>query len=174
MTEDASIRFSSSMPIIVLSRPAGQEGADWQEHDRGPGYFTLPAGYEVRIRIKGIDDRQLFTLAKEMQGVEALHFLDLSENRNVTNEGLQYIKTLTQLTGLNLSSCSITDTGLKHLIEMPRLAYLNLSFCNRLSDPALKYIEANRRLEYVDLQGCLGISKGGLARIRRKNLTIYR
>lgn len=174
MAEDTSIRFSSSMPIIVLSRPEGQPGADWQEVDRGPGYFAIPAGHEARIRIKGIDDQQLLNLVKEMEGVEALHFLDLSENRNVTNLGLQHLKGLPQLTGLNLSSCSITDTGLKHLIDLPHLAYLNLAYCNRLSDPALKYLEANRRLEYIDLQGCLGISKGGLSRVRRKNLTIYR
>lgn len=162
------------MPIIVLSRLAGQTAIDWQEVDRGPGYFSIPADQEVRIRIKSIDDQQLLTLVKEMEGVEALHFLDLAENRNVTNEGLQHLKVLTQLTGLNLSSCSITDTGLKHLVGLPNLAYLNLSFCNRLSDPALKHIEANRHIEYVDLQGCLGISKAGLSRIRRKNLTIYR
>lgn len=174
MTEDTSIRFSSSMPITVLSRPEGQAGIDWQEIDRGPGYFSVPDGYEVRIRIKGIDDQQLATLVKEMEGVEVVHFLDLAENRNITNDGLQHLKSLTQLTGMNLSSCSITDTGLKHLIELPRLAYLNLSYCNRLSDPSLKYLESNRHLEYIDIQGCLGISKAALSRVRRKNLTIYR
>jgi Leucine-rich repeat (LRR) protein len=174
MSEQAMTRFSSSMPVIVLTRPAGQDGIDWQEMDRGPGYFSIPAEHELRIRIKGIDDQDLLHLVKELQDVEALRFLDLAENRNVTNEGIQHLKALTQLTGLNLSSCSVTDTGLKPLVALHRLAYLNLSYCNRLSDPALKHIEAIRSLVYVDLQGCLGIGQGGLARVRRKNLTIYR
>lgn len=174
MTEEESlIRFSSTLPIIIFSRPAGSD-IDWQEVDRGPGYFSIPAGEDIRVKIKGINDADMLELANDLQGVQELRFLDLAENRNVTNEGLVRIKGLTSLTGLNLSSCSITNTGLNHLRELRRLAYLNLSYCSRLSDPALKTLEAMRNLTFVDLQGCLGFTNGGLARIRRRNLTIYR
>ncbi len=173
MPENETTHFSSALPVVVLARPAGQE-LDWQELDRGPGYFHVPAGQEIRVRIKGIDDVALAELAGELQGVPALRFLDLSENRNITNEGLARLKTLPQLTGLNLSSCSITNTGLQHLTDLRQLAYLNLSFCSRLSDPALKTLEAMKNLTYVDLQGCLGFTNGGFARVRRRNLTIYR
>jgi hypothetical protein len=173
MTEETLTRFSSALPVIIYSRPFGEE-IDWQEADRGPGYFQVSAGHEIRIRIKGINDVDLANLVDELQGVQEIHFLDLAENRNVTNEGLARIKGMRQLTGLNLSSCSITNTGLAALRDLPRLAYLNLSYCSRLSDPALKTLDAMKHLVYVDLQGCLGFTNGGLARVRRRSLTIYR
>ncbi len=173
MAEEGPTRFSSSLPIIIFSRPAGED-VDWQEVDRGPGYFAVPGGHEIRVRLKSIDDADLAGLVSELQGVQALHFLDLSENRNVTNDGLVKLKALPQLTGLNLSSCSITNTGLEHLRGLPRLEYLNLSYCRSLSDPALKTLEAMKNLSFVDLLGCLSITNGGLARVRRRSLTIHR
>jgi hypothetical protein len=159
------------MPVIVLTRPS-DTSLDWQELDRGPGYFTVPAGHEVRVRIKGIRDSDLPALVSELQDIEALRFLDLSENRNVTNDGLPRLRGLPQLTGLNLSSCTITDSGLVYLRDLRRLEFLDLSYCNRLTDGALKTLESMRSLVYVSLLGCLGISNGGLARIRRKSLVI--
>jgi hypothetical protein len=173
MSEEATIRFSSALPVIILSRPVGED-VDWQEADRGPGYFNLPAGQEIRVRIKGINDADLAELVGDLQGVQQIHFMDLAENRNVTNDGLARIKAMPQLTGMNLSSCSITNTGLVALRSLTHLAYLNLSYCSRLSDPALKTLEAMKSLVYVDLQGCLGFTNGGLARVRRRTLTIYR
>ena len=171
--EQTQPRFSSTQPVIVLTRPV-EGDAEWQELDRGPGYFAVPDGHEVRVRIKSINDADLYELIQELRDVEDLHFLDLSENRNVTNEGLKHLRLLPQLTGLNLSSCSITNSGLEHLRELPRLASLNLSFCNKLTDAALKTLEAMKRLTYVDLQGCLSITKAGVARVRRRDLEIYR
>jgi hypothetical protein len=172
MSENAS-SFSSTQPIFVLTRPAGSD-QDWQDLDRGPGYFNVPEGHEVRVRIKSIDDQDLHELVKELQDVDSLRFLDLAENRNVTNSGLMRLKGLPQLTGLNISSCTVTDSGIEQLRELPRLAHLNVSYCNRLTDAALKSFEAMRHLTYVDIQGCLSITKGGLARVRRRNLTLYR
>ena len=174
MSENTQTQFSSAQPVIIYTRPANMPDVDWQELDRGPGYFSVPDGHEVRVRIKGIGDEDLPALVKELQNVAELRFLDLAENRNITNDGLARLRPLAQITGLNLSSCSITSTGLEHLRGLPRLEHLNLSYCNRLTDLALKHIEAMRQLTYVDIKGCLGITKGGLARMRRRNLTIYR
>jgi len=173
MPEDDTIRFSSVLPVIIYARPAGAD-IDWQEADRGPGYFNIPAGQELRVRIKGINDMDVNELMGELHGVQEMHFLDLSENRNVTNEGLARLKAVPQLTWLNLSSCSITDTGLKHLRALPRLTTLILSYCSRLSDPGLKTLEAMKNLTYVDLLGCLGFTHAAFARVRRRSLTIYR
>lgn len=174
MTEGAQLQFSSSLPIIIYIRPQGEPEADWQELDRGPGYFTIPPGYDVRVRAKSINDQQLAELVKELAEVEPLRFLDLSENRNVTNEGLGRLRLLPKLTGLNLSSCSITNPGILHLKDLPKLETLDLSFCNRLSDPSLKTLESIRSLTFVDLRGCQGLTKAGLSRIRRKNFSYYR
>jgi hypothetical protein len=165
-------RFSSSLPIIILTRPEGSS-QDWQEFDRGPGYFDIPADFEVRIRLKSINDEDLLTLVRELEEVEGLRFLDLAENRNVTNTGLGRLKSLPQLVGLNLSSCTINNTGLESLKPLRQLAYLDLSYCSRLQDNALKTLDAMRNLTYVNLLGCLHISKGGLARVRRRNLEIH-
>jgi hypothetical protein len=164
--------FSSALPIIILTRPSSD--VDWQELDRGPGYFQIPAGHEVRVRMKSIDDEDLADLVKELQNVEALRFLDLSENRNVSDKGLTRLHGLAQLTGMNLSSCGITSAGVEYLRELPHLAYLNLSFCNKLNDQVVKILENMRSLTYVDLQGCLSITNGAVSRIRRRNLVVYR
>jgi hypothetical protein len=166
-------RFSSSMPIIVLTRPA-DSALDWQEFDRGPGYFDVPEGLEIRVRLKSINDSDLLELVRELEEVPALRFLDLSENRNVTDQGMARLRSLPQLTGLNLSSCTISNTGLKYLRDLTHIVYLDLSYCNRLEDSALKTLEGMRALTYVNLKGVLSISNGGLSRVRRRTLEIYR
>jgi hypothetical protein len=165
--------FSSTLPIIILTRPIAG-GQDWQDLDRGPGIFTVPAGHEVRVRIKSLRDEDMVGLVRELQPIEALRFLDLSENRNITNMGAVRLRTLTQLTGMNLSSVSVTNLGISYLKDLRHLAYLDLSFCNKINDGALKTLESMRSLMYVSLQGCLNISNGGISRIRRKTLEIYR
>jgi hypothetical protein len=165
--------FSSTLPIIILVRPLGSN-QDWQEFDRGPGFFNVPADNEIRVRIKSIGDGELADLVQELKGVANLRFLDLAENRNVTNDGIARLRGLPQLTGLNLSSCTITNPGLSYLSELRRLERLELSFCNRLSDGAVKILDGMRSLTFVDLQGCLGINKGALSRFRRRTLQIYR
>jgi hypothetical protein len=172
MSENST--FSSELPVIVFTRPADQPDLDWQEIDRGPGYFNIAPGLDVAIKIKSINDQVLGQLVEELKPVEALRYLDLAENRNITNEGLVKLKNLPQLTALNLSSCSITNRGIRHLTDLVNLSRLNLSYCNKLDDPALKTFESMRALTYVDLQGCLGFTKGGLARVRRRSLEIYR
>ncbi len=172
MTEET--HFSSALPVIVYTRPAETPGVDWKEFDRGPGYFHIPAGCEVGVRIKGIDDRTLKSLVAELRGVEPLRFLDLAENRNITDAGMPYLVELKQLTSLNLSSCTITSEGLAVLKRLPRLERLILSYCNKLNDSVLKTLEAMRALTYVDLHGCLSITKGALARVRRRDLEIYK
>lgn len=173
MSEEAPVQFSSTLPIIIYTRPVGQD-IDWQEFDRGPGYFSIPPDQEIRVRIKSINDEDLATVIKELEGVSTLRFLDLAENRNVTNESLIRLKSLPQLTGLNLSSCSINSTGFAHLRALPHLTYLNLSYCNKLTDPALKTMDAMKNLTFVDIRGCLGFTQRGFSQMHRRNLTISR
>ena len=166
--------FSSALPLIVYARPADRPDLDWQEIDRGPGYFHLADGLDIGVRMKGIDDRVLGELVKELHPVNRLRFLDLAENRNITNAGLALLGGLPQLTSLNLSSCTISSAGLAHLKALPHLERLILTFCNKLNDEALKPLEAIRSLEYVDIYGCMGIGQAALSRIRRRNLKIIR
>ncbi len=176
MTEEAESSFSSTLPIIVYSCPqgAGQAAIDWQEVDRGPGYFTVPADQQIGIRIKSIDDSALAILVDELRDLSALVSLDLSENRNLSNESLAVLKGLPQLEMLNLSSTNISSQALNHLKALPNLHRLFLLYCNRLNDSALKILKSIHQIQFVDLQGCLGITNAAFSRVRRRSLSIHR
>lgn len=172
MENAASI--TTTLPLQVLTRPAGQADIDWQELDSGPGYIAIPPDVEVMLRVKGIDDGRLAELVRQVETLPGLTALNLSENRNITDAGLAALKVLPGLTFLNLSSCSLTSTGLDALRSLPRLKHLNLSYCNRLTDAALKPLRSLNALEYLDLQGCVKITNGGVARLSRRGLTIHK
>ena len=166
-------RVSSSFPIEVYIRPIA-DPADWHDFDRGPGIFHIPAGHEVMVRVRRIADRELRELVSELVEWKCLTHLNLSENRNLTDTGLQYLHPIKQLTHLNLSSCSINDHGLVHLIPLPNLESLNLAYCNRLTDACLKHIRAMPRLRHLDLLGCLSITRAGISRLGKSKLSIHR
>jgi hypothetical protein len=167
----ANTAFSTRIEIQVLVRPL-DSGGDWTEFDRGPGYFNLPEDSAAAVRAHGLNDRQLAELAADLANCAPLRYLNLSENRNVTDAGLVCLKALPQLTLLNLSSCALTSAGMANLTGLPRLEWLDLSYCNRLTDDALRPLKKLARLQYLNLQGCVKITNGGVARLRRAGLTI--
>jgi len=173
-TSHPEFHFSTTLPILILTRPAGQSVEDWKEFDRGPGYFNLPEGYEVMIKVKQIDDDSLCQLAQDLAGCDTITSLDLAENRKVTDDGLECLKKLPQLAYLNLSSCDITNSGLPFLLEMQNLRVLNLSYCHRLTDLGLRTLKGLPHLAFLDLQGVLKITKAGMSKIRKTGLTIRR
>jgi hypothetical protein len=164
--------FSSTYPIDVYTRPLDDPKIDWQEFDHGPGIFHIPAGQQVMVKIKQIDDKELRLLVRELAGFTALTYLNLSENRNITNIGMEYLRALEQVSMLNLSSCSITDAGLRHIAAMRKLEYLDLTYCNRIGDFGLKHLRDLPHLNTLQVQGCLRITKAGIARFGRRGLTI--
>jgi hypothetical protein len=165
--------FTTSLPVWVLCRPRQTVGADWREVDQGPGVIRLPEGEEASLRIKNIDDDMLAQLVSEIEGCTAITGLNLSENRNITAEGLAHLVLLPQLTYLNLSSCSLSNHGFIHLLALPLLEYLDLSYCNRITDTGVKQLKALRKLAYLGLQGCVKVSNGSISKLRRKGLTIH-
>ncbi|MEN4098622.1 MAG: hypothetical protein ROW52_01750 [Anaerolineaceae bacterium] len=158
----------------MFYRQEDNQGADWQELDRGPGYFHIPPGCAARIRFKGASDDALKILAAELEGVTAVISLDLSENRKITDAGIARLKSLPQLRELNLSSCDITRKALDHLADLPNLQSLHLSYCNRLDDSAVKSLNALSGLVYLDLQACLQMTRAGVNRLQRRGLEIHR
>jgi hypothetical protein len=166
------MQFSTSLPIIVFSRPANLKSDEWVELDRGPGFFNFPPDHVAMIRIKKFDDSDLRLLIKDMEGCSAVIDLDLSENRKITDEGLEYLKAMPQLISLNLSSCDITNKGLVFLLALNHLTKLNLSYCNRLTDSGLKTLQNMNHLTELDLLGVLKVTRGGLVRITRPGLKV--
>jgi hypothetical protein len=170
---DNEVSFSSALPIIVLTRPSGGDPlGDWQEFDRGPGYFHIPAGYEARIRMKTVGNDELSQLSRELANCQIVSYLDLSENRNITDHGMVYLKLFRGLTGLNLSSCSLSNKGLEFLKGL-NLTNLDLSFCNRITDDGLKSLKNLPHLTRLNLQGCVKVTHNGIARISRSGLVIH-
>lgn len=166
--------FSTTLPVMIFTRPKGESGADWQEFDHGEGTHRLPEGQEVSVRIHNIDDNDLARLVKDLAELDSLVYLNLSENRKITNEGLERLKGLPRLTALNLSSCSITNEGLLFLKALGKLETLDLSYCNRITDTGLKALKGLPRLAYLDVRGCVKVTTAGLARLRHTGLTIHR
>jgi hypothetical protein len=172
MSKNSPTSFSTTLPITVLVRPRDLPSADWQEFDQGPGFFNFPAGSEVCIRIRNINDAFLEDLIEEIEGCTAITFLHLAENRNITDAGLVFLKALPQLTRLDLGSCSLSTAGIPYLKALPNLQVLGLSYCNRLTDASLIPLRGIPTLQKLDLQGCVKISHGGVARLQRKGLEI--
>lgn len=167
--------FSTKLPVQVYHRPAGSApGSDWQELEAGPGTMRLPAGGEFSVRARNFNDETLHQLIADISGIREIVSLNLAECRNVTNEGIQYLKAIPHLTELNLSSCSLTDNGLIELKPLSHLRWLNLSYCNRITNLGLRNLQNLRRLEYLDLQGCVKINKGGLTKLERRDLVIHK
>lgn len=174
MEETSEVRFDTILPVTVYTRPAGDSTVDWQELDRGEGTYRIPAGLDISVRIHNIGDSELARLVRELEGVSSLTYLNLSENRKISDDGLKILRALTQLTQLNLSSCGISNEGLPYLAAFPRLERLDLSFCNRITDTGIKVLKNLSRLTFLDLQGCVKVTNGGLARIRRRGLEIHK
>ena len=170
----ADFHFSTTLPIVILCRPAGQPDVEWKEFDRGPGFFNLPQGQEVMIKVKQIDDDDLCQLSQDLAGWSMITSLDLAENRKVTDDGLECLKKLPELVYLNLSSCDITDKGLPYLLALQHLKVLNLTYCHRLTDLGLRTIKGLPHLVFLDLQGVLKITKAGMSKIHKTGLTIRR
>jgi hypothetical protein len=165
-------RIYTSFPVTLFSRPRSTPPADWTELGTGPGYIDLPDEHELGFRIHNIDDIDLKALLKELSGLEALTYANLSENRKITDAGVELLKALPRLTWLSLSSCSLTNDSLAHLAALPRLASLDISYCNRLTGPALKHLRTLPNLQTLNLQGCVKITNGDVARLHKRGLEI--
>jgi hypothetical protein len=174
MNDPQGTSFSSRHEIQVLLRPEDAAEGSWQELDRGPGYFHIPPGMEVGVRIRQSDDENLEEIFGEIRSCGNITHLNISENRKVTDYGLEGLIDFPHLTELNLSSCDITDDIFSILRKSSQLRILNLSFCNRISDLGLRALTELRNLTFLDLQGCSRITRAGLARIDRSGLTIHK
>jgi hypothetical protein len=164
--------FYTSLPVTIFSRLPATPPSDWSEVETGPGTITLPEGHEYGLRIHTIDNATLKILSKELAGVTPLTYVNLSENRNIDDDGIELLKAFPLLTDLNLSSCSLSNDALAHLSGFAHLTHLDISYCNRLTGPALKHLRSLSNLQMLNLQGCIKITNGDVARFKKRGLTI--
>ena len=113
------ISFITTLPITVFIRPLTTPRQIGRSTNTVRGISVLPAEHPLGIRARMLDDDGLQTLVNEIKGLPGLIYLNLAENRRISNEGLQTLKALRELEILNLSSVDLTNTGLPHLLALP-------------------------------------------------------
>ena len=175
--ESYCYRLSTGQEITLYTIPCGEVSfsrLDWQEFDRGPGIFYIPEDVFLGVRGQGMHDPEIRKLVEELLPVENLRYLNLTENRGISNEGMAAVGKLKQLRYLNIGACDINNQGLAFLPSLTNLEYLNLSYCNRITEKAAPFIQKLPKLKYLDLQGCIKINTGGLKKFEKKGLTIYK
>jgi hypothetical protein len=173
MTEQPAFKFSTSLPITLYRFDLTAGEVPWQYYDEGPGYFNLEPGIEFGVQTKYFTDQQLGDLVNDLIGCRQIVYLNLSENRKITDEGILALPMLSNLKNLNLSSCDITNKALVTVANLGLLESLNLSYSTRITDVGLKPLSGLRNLTYLDLQGCPKITHAGVNRISAKNLKIH-
>lgn len=170
-------RLSTEQEIVLYTIPSDECSSrwlDWQEYDRGPGIFHIPASLAVGVRAQGLHDGEIRSLANDLLPLENLRYLHLAENRGISNDGMAAVGSLRQLRYLNIGACDINNQGLEFLPKLVNLEYLNLSYCNRITEKAAPFIQKLPKLTYLDLQGCIKINTGGLKKFEKKGLTIHK
>ncbi len=175
--ENTTIRYATGLDVLLYTIPAdafSTRWLDWQEYDRGPGIFHLPADVYLGVRAQGLDDAMTRQLAEELAPVENLRYLHLAENRGITNTGMAHIGLLKQLRCLNIGACDINSQGMAFLPSLVNLEYLNLSYCNRVNEKAAPYVQKLPKLSFLELQGCIKINTGGIKKFEKKGLTIHK
>jgi len=85
-----------------------------------------------------------------LAGLRRLRYLDLSQNRAVTDAGLVHLAGLTGLEELVLKATHITDIGLAHLRGLTALRKLDLSF-TEVSDAGIVHLAGLTHLRELGL-----------------------
>ena len=80
---------------------------------------------------------------------EQMAWLNLGRSA-ITDEGMKYLKPLTNLSKLHLEKTAVTDDGLAHLSDMERLEYLNL-YGTTVSDNGLEHLKTLKTLKALYL-----------------------
>lgn len=175
--EIETYRFETSLQVVIYTQAAenpSSRWSDWLEFDMGPGIFFLPSATFMGIRAQGFNDAMLRQLVDDLEPVTNLRYLNLSENRGITNYGIQNLERLPHLKYLNLSSCDIGSEGLAFLPRLKSLSYLDLSYCNRITGTGAKYVQKLPALKYLNLHGVIKVNTGALKKFEKRGLEIYR
>lgn len=169
------MKFATTLPVHLFTRPAGDEDAFWQPLDEGPGYFEFSPEVELMLYLPRAENETIETLVEEWGDCPFLYQVDVSEGRNVTDVGLRQLCKLKQLRSLNVSACHISNVGMEYLLELPVLDWLDISHCTGVSDKGTRRVENMPHLRYINLRGVRRVTQAGLKRLAKmKNLEIKR
>ncbi len=187
----ATWRIEVSVPGVLLERSANTT-EEWTVTGFTPGEIAFQAGREYRFNVhKAITDRDLegicvlaadspsaifssrgdraLTTAepKYPKDLSALHSLDLSVCRRITDAGLKYLQSLSSLRSLNLGFCQVTDAGLKCLQNLTSLQSLSLLSCTQVTNVGLEYLKGITSLCTLNLKFCHSITEVGVEHLKK-------
>ncbi|QDU63997.1 Leucine Rich repeats (2 copies) [Planctomycetes bacterium Pan216] len=109
---------------------------------------ALPRLKRVSLSGSHITDAGLEYLADECQ----LEELNLRSCKEITDEGMRHLATMTSLRRLDLSDTNIGDVGLEHLTSLGDLEKLDLH-STRITDAGLAKITSLSKLKHLDVGG---------------------
>lgn len=113
------------------------------------------------VNFSPVDDRAAAQIARDFPSVTGLDF----SKSPLTDEGLNYLRKLTDLGSLDISETQITDAGLAHLTShkyLQSLAVVN----TQISDEGIQYLLGFEHLHSMDIKGTK-ITAKGLARLQQ-------
>lgn len=117
---------------------------------------SLTLGASLRITSGGL---------RSLGRLERLADLDLAWCQKVGDLGLMHLKSLENLTSLNLKGSKATAVGLQYLRRLPKLRHLDLGHCDGVTDEALGHLLANTQIAKLNLTWCAGITDEGLGHL---------
>lgn len=108
-----------------------------------------------------VDDTGIDHLVK-LQQLE-----NLTLESEITDRGLAELSALSQLQTLDLTcSTNFDGKGFSEWPMTPKLRALVLSQCTNIGDAVVSFVEKAPMLDYLDLGGCAGLTRTGLASVR--------
>ncbi|KAK4491468.1 hypothetical protein RD792_002218 [Penstemon davidsonii] len=106
-----------------------------------------------------------------------LSMLDLRDSRNLGDEALRAINTLSKLKTLVMDGCDISDVGISYLSKglMNNLVSLSVRGCKRLTDRCISYLfdgKSNPELRELDLSNLPNLSDAGVLLLAKSRVPI--
>lgn len=128
---------------------------------------SLEPAVAMRIKTLTLDGARINN--RDLQHLKSLSNLTSLNIRNcnrIDDKGLAAIKGLTQLQSVSLQNCDrFSGAGFTHLQELPHLTSLDLQGCHKVNDAGLAALEKLPNLKSLNLQGCSGVTDAGLAHL---------
>jgi len=108
----------------------------------------------------------------ELSSLASLECLMLWNCLSLTSEGLQVLENLRGLTELSLRGCQqLSDLMFEHIGYLNRLERLDLRTCERITgENGFSSLFTLKRLKYLNLRGCYGITDAGLVQLKEAHL----
>lgn len=93
---------------------------------------------------------------------KSLHKLNVAGSEKITDDGVSYITTYSNLTSINLSKCNLSDNSLIKISKLTKLTHLDISLNLLITDPGIKNIAKLDNLKYINLSELSGVTDKGI------------